>query len=405
MDSLTHLVLGAAIGEVVLGKKIGNRALIWGAIGETIPDFDVLGNLFLNPTGALAFHRGFTHSILFAIGAPLLFGWLVYKLYHTDRHKKPIYKALVSIINALVLGTLVLGSNYMLRVENHPRWWYVVISLGIGAYLIWRLYKYYIKKDLESFKTTHREWYLLFFLAFMTHILLDSCTTYGTQLFLPFSDYRVSFKNISVADLFFTIPFLICAIIFPFYKRNTKTRTVINYIGMGYAALYLLFTFGNKIHMNHVFERALSNRGIEATRWRTDPTILNNFLWTFVAETPDNYYVGLYSNFDHGPDMHYLNTLPKNDSIMQAYSKYKSFKTIKWFSDGYLNASPADTVTVLSDLRYGGIQDTIKNYNDMVFNFFVKETDGELQVVTDRTPMQGSFSDILKKFIKRVKGY
>ena len=34
MDSLTHLVLGAAIGELVLGKKIGNRALIWGATND-----------------------------------------------------------------------------------------------------------------------------------------------------------------------------------------------------------------------------------------------------------------------------------------------------------------------------------------------------------------------------------
>ncbi|MEP6645607.1 MAG: metal-dependent hydrolase [Saprospiraceae bacterium] len=405
MDSLTHLVLGAAIGEVVLGKKIGNRALIWGAIGETIPDFDVLGNLFLSPTGALAFHRGFTHSIVFAILAPLLFGWLVFKLYHTDSHKKPLFKILVSILNALALGVLLLGSNYLLRQNHHPRWWFLISSVALGAYLAWRLYKYYIKKDLESFKTTYGRWYLLFFIAFMTHILLDSCTTYGTQLFLPFSNYRVSFKNISVADLFFTIPFLLCAIIFPFFRRNTKTRTAINYIGMGYAALYLLFTFGNKMHMNRVFERALSSRGIEATRWRTDPTILNNFLWTFVAETPDKYYVGLYSNFDHTSDMHYLNVLPKNDSIMQAYAKYNNFQTIKWFSDGYLNAYPTDTVTVLSDLRYGGIQDTVKDYRDMVFNFFVKEKNGELEVVTNRTPMQGSFSDILKKFIKRVKGY
>jgi inner membrane protein len=46
MDSLTQIVLGAAVGEVVLGKKIGNRAMVWGAVGGTIPDLDVLGGLF-----------------------------------------------------------------------------------------------------------------------------------------------------------------------------------------------------------------------------------------------------------------------------------------------------------------------------------------------------------------------
>jgi len=38
MDSLTQIVLGAACGEIALGKKIGNKALLFGAIGGTIPD-------------------------------------------------------------------------------------------------------------------------------------------------------------------------------------------------------------------------------------------------------------------------------------------------------------------------------------------------------------------------------
>ena len=41
MDSITQIVLGAACGEAVLGKKIGNKALLFGAIGGTIPDLDV----------------------------------------------------------------------------------------------------------------------------------------------------------------------------------------------------------------------------------------------------------------------------------------------------------------------------------------------------------------------------
>ncbi|MEC8133776.1 MAG: metal-dependent hydrolase, partial [Bacteroidota bacterium] len=45
MDSLTQIVLGAACGEATLGKKIGNKALLFGAIGGTIPDLDVfVGN-------------------------------------------------------------------------------------------------------------------------------------------------------------------------------------------------------------------------------------------------------------------------------------------------------------------------------------------------------------------------
>lgn len=32
MDSLTQIVLGAACGEIALGKKIGNKALLFGVI-------------------------------------------------------------------------------------------------------------------------------------------------------------------------------------------------------------------------------------------------------------------------------------------------------------------------------------------------------------------------------------
>lgn len=75
MDSITQIVLGAACGELVLGKKIGNKALLFVAIGGTIPDLDVIiGRLiFNNEIDITAFHRGFMHSFLFALlFAPLI---------------------------------------------------------------------------------------------------------------------------------------------------------------------------------------------------------------------------------------------------------------------------------------------------------------------------------------------
>ena len=41
MDSVTQLVLGAAVGEAALGRRVGNRAILWGAIAGTLPDLDV----------------------------------------------------------------------------------------------------------------------------------------------------------------------------------------------------------------------------------------------------------------------------------------------------------------------------------------------------------------------------
>ena len=45
MDSITHIVLGACIGDAVLGKKLGKKGMIVGAIANSLPDADVLGTL------------------------------------------------------------------------------------------------------------------------------------------------------------------------------------------------------------------------------------------------------------------------------------------------------------------------------------------------------------------------
>ena len=150
MDSITQIVLGAACGEIALGKKIGNKAILFGAIGGTIPDLDVLiGKLFYtNEIDSLAFHRGIMHSIPFAIVGALIFGFLFYKVYDYG----------------------------------------------------------YLRRGTTSLK----DWIWLFFLSILTHPILDSFTPYGTQLFLPFSDYRVAFNNIAVVDPLYTLPLLLC---------------------------------------------------------------------------------------------------------------------------------------------------------------------------------------------------
>lgn len=77
MDSLTQALLGATVGEAVLGKKAGNRAVVWGAIGGTIPDLDVLSRFFVDGLTANELHRGFSHSIVFCIIGAVVFGWLI----------------------------------------------------------------------------------------------------------------------------------------------------------------------------------------------------------------------------------------------------------------------------------------------------------------------------------------
>lgn len=76
MDSITHIVIGAVIGEAIMGKKIGKRAMLLGAIAQSLPDIDFVASFFLSTADDLLAHRGFTHSFLFAILAVVLLALL-----------------------------------------------------------------------------------------------------------------------------------------------------------------------------------------------------------------------------------------------------------------------------------------------------------------------------------------
>ena len=66
MDSLTHIAIGACIGELFLGKKIGKKAMLYGAIAASLPDIDFVASFWLKTPDDLMAHRGLTHSFLFA---------------------------------------------------------------------------------------------------------------------------------------------------------------------------------------------------------------------------------------------------------------------------------------------------------------------------------------------------
>src|SRR5688572_10882791 len=73
MDSLTHIAIGACLGEAFAGKTVGRKAMLWGILAQTIPDIDFIASFWLSTPDNLLAHRGFTHSLLFgAISTPLM---------------------------------------------------------------------------------------------------------------------------------------------------------------------------------------------------------------------------------------------------------------------------------------------------------------------------------------------
>lgn len=70
MDSLTHIALGAAVGSAVLGRRLGARAAVWGAVFATLPDLDVLLR-YGDPVSDFTHHRAESHALFWlTVAAP-----------------------------------------------------------------------------------------------------------------------------------------------------------------------------------------------------------------------------------------------------------------------------------------------------------------------------------------------
>lgn len=406
MDSLTQITLGAAVGEAVLGRKVGNRAMLWGAIAGTIPDLDVFSNLVTDEISALAFHRAFTHSLAFALLAPPLLALAVYRIY--GGKDGPLYGSqwrLAILIWLLLCGILIGGSAAMpIDVHNDGAIGLVIgtIIFGVIGLIGWR--ENLRKKPSPNGNASYLGWLQLFFWAILTHPLLDACTTYGTQLFEPFSALRVGWNNISVADPAYTFPFLLLVIAAGRSARESRRRRQLNYLGIAISTAYLLFTGYNKYRVDQVMEATIAAEEIQAERFMTTPTILNNVLWHGAVETADAYHLGLYSLLDSKPrfDLHHV---AKNHDLLAGYWDEREVRIIRWFSNGYFSVMElSDSTLQINDLRYGTFSGDGTDPESYIFKWTLAEENGELRIYQSRGSEDQDMSQAFTELWTRIKG-
>jgi len=145
MDSITQFALGAAIGELTMGRKIGNRAMLWGGIIATLPDLDV----FIPYGGAVedfTYHRSATHSlIVLSAITPLIATALINYYPNTKKFTKHwfllVFFALVT--HPILDCFTVYGTQIFWPISDYPVAWssifiidpaYTVpLMIGLGA--------------------------------------------------------------------------------------------------------------------------------------------------------------------------------------------------------------------------------------------------------------------------------
>jgi len=175
MDSLSQIVLGAAVGNEVLGKKIGNKAILYGAIIGTIPDLDVLYGQFLDPLTATDIHRGFSHSTLFFLFLSPILGWILQKVAHKNG---------VNFKEATLFSFLVLQTHSLL--DLFTTW---------GTQLLWPLETRFSLQSIFVIDPLYTLPFLLFLILSMKKNRLDQKRRFWNRIGLI----------VSTSYLFFTL--------------------------------------------------------------------------------------------------------------------------------------------------------------------------------------------------------
>jgi len=99
------------MGEAFAGHKVGKKAMLWGALAQSIPDIDFIAATWLNTSENLLAHRGFTHSILFGIAAAFLMAFFAEKWH---RPHNISFKRWLAFFTAVILTHIFLDAfnNY-----------------------------------------------------------------------------------------------------------------------------------------------------------------------------------------------------------------------------------------------------------------------------------------------------
>lgn len=335
MDTVTHTLLGAAIGKTILGKRIGQKAMSYGALMSNLPDVDVLGILFLNDSQQLLFHRGITHSLFFVVLISMLLGWIIHRWFTDSR------------IN-------------------------------------WT------------------NWTWLFLISQLSHLVLDSLTCYGLGLFEPFSDERISFNTIFVADPFYTLPLLI-GILFPFIgKRSPEKSQKWNTIGLVVSSGYLILSILVHSYVYKNMQESFKEQQLFSDEFTVTPTPLNTFLWMGYSHDSTGAWIGYYSIFDKQKKIDF-HRVQRNDSLIDHLEKDIAVKNLKQLSKGNYIITKENSVLYFNDIRFGQVSGWNKADDPFAFKFNLSKNADNKRAL-NRVKYKESTYEWFTTLVNRIKG-
>ena len=243
----------------------------------------------------------------------------------------------------------------LLFLEFHRQFTHSLFFIPFGALICALIFYPFFKKNL-SFKWI----YVFSFLGFATHGLLDACTSYGTQLFWPFSNMRVAWNSVSIIDPLFTFPVMFLILLAVFKKRVLYAR-----LSFMYAVLFLSFGFVQKHRAVEVINELAQQRGHQVERVLAKPSFANRHVWKLMYEHDGRYYVDAVkllwdSKVIQGSSVQKLDVKRDFPWLNSNSQQAKDIERFRWFSNNYLAVSANDPNYII-DVRYSFLPNRIES--------------------------------------------
>lgn len=263
---------------------------------------------------------------------------------------------LVGALSGMVpdLDVLIRSStDPLLFLDYHRQFTHALLFVPIGA-LVCCLAFYPFVRSL-TFKQT----YFFCLLGYLTHGLLDACTSYGTMLFWPLSETRIAWNNISVIDPLVTIPLIFCVIL-----AARKRRPFFAQLGIVWMLSYLVIGFVQKERAEILGKQLAFDRGHILINLEAKPSFGNLVLWKIIYETENNYFVdaarlGIKEYLIPGKSLEKLNLKKHFPKLNRESQQAKDIDRFREFSMGYLALDP-NHINRIIDSRYSMIPNEIE---------------------------------------------
>lgn len=228
----------------------------------------------------------------------------------------------------------------MHRAETHALFW-----LTLAAPLIAAL----IARVQRADGVPYARWWLMVWLALVTHPLLDAMTVYGTQLGLPFTDFPYAVGSIFIIDPLYTLPLLI-----GLGLALARRRPGYNAAGLVLSSAYLAWSVLAQQHVSAVATQQARAQGIQIERLLVTPAPFTTLLWRVVIVSPDgHYHEGFRALLDDADDAIAFDRHARGTPLLAALQDHPPVARMHWFARGFVKLELTGNRVVLSDLRMG----------------------------------------------------